>query len=243
MKEKVFENYQEFADYVKKRASRIINEEAIKNLGDPSKLEMNKNIKSYDSSLGHKTSVNSKGKFAVETDAPINTPKENTSTEQPTDVKMSERDGGTDGKWATAASVKGTEQKKKVSNELADGLANPNVTSKSGNPNVPEEADPTKKGGVEGDKNNTTSMNKEDKEDKQTTPKTQVIGKGEKSKEGFSNGQTDQEINITPNQETDKKKAELDAKIKTIQLPETFKNKKELIQFIQENAIKLSQVL
>ena len=243
MKKKVFESYQEFANYVKKRASRIISEEAIENLGDPSKLEMNKNIKSYDNSLGHKTSVDSKGKFNIETEAPINTPKENTSIEQPIDVKMSERDEGTDGKWATAASVQGTEQKKKVSNELADGLANPDVTSKTGNPKVSTEADPTKKGGIEGDKNNATSMNKEDREDKQITPKTQVLGKGEKNKDGFSNGQTDQEINVTPKQETDKEKAELDAKIKTIQLPEAFKNKKELIQFIHENAIKLSQIL
>ena len=244
MSTKKFKNQDEFAKYVRARALSIINEEkTIQNLGNPVELEMNKNAETKTHDDGAKVSINQKGSFKKKTDAPVDVPKEFEATKDPVDVKMEERDGGSDEDWATAAAVKGTNSKKSGVKAHADGLAKPDVTSKSGNPKVSEDADPTKAGGVEGDKKNVTKMNKEDKEDKQTTPKTQIIGKGEMSKEGFSKGQTDKEINVNAKQEKDDYKEKLDAQIKTIQLPESFKNKKELLEFIQKEAKKISKTL
>lgn len=244
MDTKQFKNLNEFAEFVKQEARKLMNEEkTITNLGDPIELEMNKNAETKTHDDGAKVSINDKGTFKKKTDAPVDVPEEFEATKEPTEVKMEERDGGSDEEWATAAAVQGTGSKKPGTKNHADGLAKPDVTSKTTNPKVSDDADPTKKGGVPGDKKNATEMNKEDKEDKQTTPKTQVIGKGEMSKEGFSKGQTDKEINVNAKQEKDAIKEKLDAQIKTIQLPESFKNKKELLEFIAREAKKLVKTL
>jgi hypothetical protein len=244
MDTKNFKNLEEFSQFVKQVAVKIIKEEkTIENLGDPTELKMNKNAETKTHNDGAKVSINDKGTFKKKAGAPVDVPKEFEATKDPTEVKMEEKDGGSDEDWATAAAVKGTDSKKPGTKNFSDGLAKPDVTSKTANPKVSDDADPTKKGGIPGDKDNKTEMNKEDKEDKQTTPKTQVLGKGEMSKEGFSKGQTDQEINVNAKQEKDDKKEKLDAQIKTIQLPESFKNKKELIEFIDREAKKLSKIL
>ena len=234
---------EEFSKFVKETALEILNEQKIENAGNPIDLKMNKKAEESIKKTGAKVSVNKKGTFKEKTAAPVDIPKEFDSTEQPTDVKMTERNDGSDEQWATAAEVKGTNSKKPGTKNHASGLANPDVTSKKDMPNVSVDADPTKKGGISGDKENQTDMQKEDKEDKQTTPKTQVLGKGEKSKEGFSKGQTDQDVRAKAEQEKDDYKEKLDKQISTIQLPETFKNKKELIGFIQEEAKKALKLI
>lgn len=234
----------DFAEYIKKEALKIIKEEKnIQSLGDPTKLGMNKNVENSTELKGAKVNVGQSGKFDTKAEAPKHLPSDSETKENPTDVKMTERDEGSDGEWSTAAAVKGTNVKKPGTKDYADGLAKPDVTSKRGNPSVTKENDPTQDGGVPGDKDNATEMNKEDKDDKQTIPKTQVIGKGEKTKEGFSKGQTDQEVNVNAKQEEDSKKEKLDAQIQTIQLPESFANKKELITFIKNEANRIAKKL
>jgi len=244
MNTKKFNSLDEFSEYVKEQASKIIKEDkTIENLGMPTDVEMNKNVDESEKETGAKILDSEKGKFKNKTESPTKTPKESTSHVDPVDVKMGERNGGTDEEWATAAEVKGTNSKKKVSNEFADGLAKPDVNSKKDMPEVSIEADPTKAGGVEGTDANTTEMNKEDKEDSQETPKTQVLGDGTVDKDGFSKGQVKKQINVTAKQEEDAYKKALDDKIKTIQLPESFKSKKELISYIKETAEKISKTI
>jgi len=237
-------NQDEFASFIQTTAKRVIKEmKEIESLGDPTKLAMNKNAENGLTDTGAKVSVDGKGKFSKKSDAPANIPGESETTKDPVDVKMTERDGGSDEEWSTAAAVKGTNSKKAGTKNHADGLAKPDVTSKEGNPSVSTDADPTQEGGVPGDKGNLTPMNKEDKEDKQTTPKTQVLGKGEMSKDGFSKGQTGQEINVNAKQESDPDKEKIDSQIKTIQLPESFSSKKELINFMEKEARRISKNL
>jgi hypothetical protein len=235
-----FKNQKEFAEYVEKRARQIINEEKIQSLGTPTELEMNKMDGSKNSSGAQ---MNTSGK--VKTESPKNTPKEFVATKDPVDVQMDERGEGWDEEIATAAKIEGIKSQKPgtETNPHIKGQPKANVTSKKDQPNLTVENDPTKEGGKPGDKGNQTEMNKEDKEDKQVTPKTQVLGKGEISKDGFSKGQTDKEVNVEPKQETDEKRnKQLDA-IKTIQLPESFKNKSELMKFIREEANRISKII
>ena len=230
---------QEFTKYVKERALQIIKEgKEISSLGDPTKFGMNKNAENNLGDTGAKVTVDK-----VKTEAPKNIPSDVDTTKNPVDIKMTERDGGSDESWSTAAAIKGTESKKPGVKNHADGLANPDVTSKKDNPKVSVEADPTKEGGIPGDGNNTTEMNKEDSEDKQITPKTQVLGKGEKSEEGFSKGQTAQEVNVNAKQEADQLKTKLDTQIQTIQLPESFSSKKEFLSFMKKEAVRISKTL
>lgn len=236
-------NFQDLREYVEKVAEKYLKEEKTENLGDPTKLKMNQKPETETGTNGSKVSVSEKGKFKIKNESPKNLPKDTEIIKDPIEIDMKERGEGSDGDWSTVASVKGTNSKKQGVKNHADGLSKPDVTSKKGNPKVSEDADPTKIGGVEGDKNNVTKMNKEDADDKQTVPKTQVIGKGEKSKEGYSKGQTDQEVNVEPKQEKDEYKEKLDSQIKTIQLPESFKNKKELLTFIKKEAKRISKTL
>ena len=233
-----FKSKTDFAKYVKAEATKILKESAkIESEGDPINLQMNKNVETGSNKVEAKTAVSEKGNFSTKDTAP----KSDMDTKNPNDVKMEERSEGSDGDWATAAAIKGGKGKKSGVNDFADGLANPDVTSKDKTPNVSTDADPTKEGGVPGGKDNDAKMNEEDKEDNQTTPKTQVLGKGTKTEDGFSKGQTDQEINVSAKQEEDAKKKELDDKIETIQLPETYKSKTALLEFISMEAKKLSK--
>jgi len=233
-----FKSNKEFTEYVKAEAIKILKESVnIESAGDPVDVKMNKNVGNDSDKMEAKVSVSEKGKFSTKDTAP----KSGEDSKLSTDVKMKERSEGSDKDWATATAVEGEKSKKTGVNDFADGLAKPKVTSKKDIPNISNEADPTKEGGIPGGKDNDAKMNEEDKEDKQITPKTQVLGKGTKSKEGFSKGQTDQEVNVEAKQEEDAKKKELDAKIETIQLPETYKNKKELLDFILKEAKKISK--
>ncbi len=238
-----FRNKDEFAQYIINEAKRILKEEKIQNLGTPTDLEMNKKDKLSDSS-GAKVKVKETGSFERKTAAPINVPDEFKTTKDPVDVKMTERDGGHDEEIATAAKIEGSGNEKSGSetNPFVKGQAKPNVTSKKEQPKVSADADPTKSGGNPGDKDNQLSMNKEDKEDKTTKPMTQVLGKGEMSKDGFSKGQTNKEVNVKAKTEKDEYAEKVRNSIKTIQLPENFKSKKEMLNFIKTEANRISKI-
>ena len=215
-----FKSKEEFANYVKTQAYKILNEEKIQSLGNPTDLKMNKNDGSKNSE-GAKVEVKSNGSFKTKTGAPVNVPKTFETIEDSLEVKMEERDGGHDGDIATAAKIEGSKSSKSATetNPFINGQAKPTVDKKTTQPNVSKDADPTKEGGVPGKKDNDVDMNKEDKEDKSTKPMTQVIGKGEMSKDGFSKGQTNKEVNKEAKNETDEYEQKLRDSIKTIQLP------------------------
>ena len=92
-------------------------------------------------------------------------------------------------------------------------------------------------------KDNDVAMGTEDKEDKTEKPMTQVLGKGEISKDGYSKGQTGKEVNKQAKNEKDTIEQKLRDSIKTIQLPEGFKNKKEMLDYIRNEAIRISRTL
>lgn len=239
-----FKNKQEFAKYVESEARKILKEEKIQSLGNPIDLKMNKNDGSKNS-VGAKVEIKDNGKFVEKTAAPIDIPEEFEAVESPLEVKMEERDGGSDEENATAAKIEGTNSEKSGtdSNPFIKGQAKPKVDSKTNQPNVSVEADPTKEGGIPGKKDNAAEMNQEDKEDKTEKPMTQVLGKGEVGKEGFSKGQTDKEVNKEAKNETDEYEQKLRDSIKTIQLPESFKNKTALLEFIKKEALRVSKII
>ena len=235
-----FKNKEEFAKYVNEQAKKFLNEESVKNLGIPTDLKMNQNDGAKDSAGAQ---VTTQGKFKKE--APANIPKDFKTTKNPVDVKMEERSEGHDGDIATAAKIEGSNSKKSgtETNPFIKGQATPKVDSKKTQPNVTKENDPTKEGGVPGKKNNSVEMNQEDKEDTSTKPMTQVIGKGEIGEDGFSKGQTAKEVNTSAKNDNDEYEQKLRDSIKTIQLPENFKNKKHLLEFIQKEAIRISKII
>lgn len=235
-----FKNKEEFAKYVEAEARKILKEENIKSLGIPTDLAMNKMDGSKDSTGAQ---VTTQGK--IKKDAPTNIPDEFDTTKDPVDVKMTERDGGHDEEIATAAKIEGSNSEKggTETNPFIKGQAKPKVDSKTQQPNVTTDNDPTKEGGIPGKKLNDAEMNQEDKEDKTTKPMTQVLGKGEIGKEGFSKGQTDKDVNVSAENETDEYNQKLIDSIKTIQLPESFKNKAALLEFIKKEALRISKII
>lgn len=235
-----FKSKEEFAKYVQEEARKIIKEDNIKSIGIPTDLEMNKMDGSKDSTGAQ---VDTKGK--TKTEAPTDVPKEFKTTKDPVEVKMTERDGGHDEDIATASKIEGTKSEKAgtETNPFVKGQVKPDVESKTNQPNVTTDNDPTKEGGVPGKKLNDAEMNQEDKEDKTTKPMTQVLGKGEMGKEGFSKGQTDKDVNVVADNEKDEANQKLIDSIKTIQLPESFKNKKELLEFIKKEALRISKII
>jgi len=240
-----FKNKEEFAQYVQTEARKILKEEEkIQSLGNPTDLKMNKNDGSKNST-GAKVEIKKGGSFKEKTAAPTNIPKEFKSTKDPIEVKMEERSEGHDGDIATAAKIEGTKSEKSETetNPFIKGQAKPKVDSKTSQPNVTKEADPTKEGGVPGKKENDVPMNKEDKEDKSEKPMTQVLGKGEVGKDGFSKGQTNKEVNKEAKNEKDEYEQKLRDSIKTIQLPENFKNKKAMLEFIKKEALRISKII
>lgn len=235
-----FENKDEFVKYVQNEAHKILKEEKIQNLGIPIDLKMNQKDGSKNSTGAQ---IDTKGK--IKTTSPSNLPREFKATKDSIDIDMEERDGGHDEEISTATKIEGAKSQKGETdtNPYIKGQAKPNIESKKNQPNISVDADPTKEGGVPGKKENDVSMNKEDKEDKTDKPMTQVLGKGEISKNGFSKGQIDKNVNIKAQNEIDTYEQKLRDSIKTIQLPEGFKNKKEMYSFIMKEAVKMSKII
>ena len=239
-----FKDKGEFAKYVKSQAQKVLNEEKIQNLGNPNDLKMNK-LDGSKESTGAKVETKSNGTFKTKTNAPVNIPKTFKAIEDPLEVKMEERDGGHDGDIAAATKIEGSKSEKGATdtNPFIKGQVKPTVDKKTTQPNVSKDADPTKEGGIPGKKDNDVDMNKEDKDDKSTKPMTQVLGKGEMSKDGFSKGQTNKEVNKEAKNEKDEYEQKLRDSIKTIQLPEGFKNKAAMQEFIKKEALRVSKII
>lgn len=209
---------------------KFIFEEAMKlvNAGDPMEVEMNQNDGAKDST-GAAVKAKENGGFETKKEAPAKA--ENIEkTEETTEVKMNQNDkeGGSDKKIAAAVGVEATSSTKK--GDSVEGMHNAKFDSKDKNPST-ESSEPFE------ERKEKVEMNSQDKATEDGA-KTFVSAGAEMSK-GLSKGQ--HKANFSEDAKNEKEKAE---KIATaIQLPESFKNKKELMDFVRTEAEKLSKQL
>lgn len=208
----------------------IAEAEKIMSLGDPIKTDMNQKA----NQLG-----NSKGDFLVKSKENGNFEKKSVApkaakniedTEDTIDVEMNEMDSdqGHDGKIAAAVKVDAASSKK--SGPSIEGQHNAKFDSKDKNPS-------TKVSTPYEDRKEKVDMNSQDKPTDDGA-KTYVEAGADMSK-GASTGQA--KANWSETAKNEKEKAEAIAK--AIQLPEGFKNKKELLNFINEQAKKVSKLM
>jgi hypothetical protein len=213
---------QELQKYIISEATKMLN------AGDALDIKMN-SMDKLASSDGALVKSKEKGGFEVKKDAPAKA--ENIeSTEETTEVKMNQNDkeGGSDAKVAAAVEVEAASSTKK--GDSVEGMHNADFESKDKGPSTDASTPFEEKEGE-------VKMDKMDKVIDDGT-KTFVAPGAEMSK-GASTGQ--HKANWSETAKNEKDKAEVIAK--GIQLPETFKNKKELLNFINEEAKKLSKLI
>jgi len=213
---------QELQKYIISEATKMLN------AGDALGVEMN-SMDKLASSDGALVKSKEKGGFEVKKDAP--TKAENIEkTEETTEVKMNQndKDGGSDAKVAAAVEVEAASSTKK--GDSIEGMHNADFESKDKGPSTDASTPFEEKEGE-------VNMEKMDKVIDDGT-KTFVAPGAEMSK-GASTGQ--HKANWSEEAKNEKEKAEVIAK--GIQLPETFKNKKDLLSFINEEASKLSKLI
>lgn len=213
---------QELQKYIISEATKMLN------AGDALDIKMN-SMDKLASSDGALVKSKEKGGFEVKKDAPAKA--ENIeSTEETTEVKMNQNDkeGGSDAKVAAAVEVEAASSTKK--GDSVEGMHNADFESKDKGPSTDASTPFEEKEGE-------VKMDKMDKVIDDGT-KTFVAPGAEMSK-GANTGQ--HKANWSETAKNEKDKAEVIAK--GIQLPETFKNKKELLNFINEEAKKLSKLI
>lgn len=199
-------------------------------LGDPIDADMNQMDKELGNSNGDSlVKSKEKGGFEKKSSAP-KAAKNIDDTEEATDVDMNEmdKDQGHDEKIAAAVKVDATGSKK--NGPSTAGQANAKFGSKKENPSTAS-SEPFE------DRKTKVDMNSEDNKGQEGT-KTYVEAGAEMSK-GMSTGQ--HKANYSEKAKNEKEKAEAIAK--GIQLPESFKSQKDLINFINEEAKKLSKLI
>ncbi len=218
----------------KSELQKYIISEAMKmlNAGDAMDVDMNQNDKEVGSDGNPGTAlvkVKEKGGFEKKSSAPAAADNiEETEEAMDVDLNQNDKELGSDGKVAAAVSVEAGSGTKK--GDSIEGMKNANFESKDKNPSTASST-PFE------ERKEKVDMNAMDK----TTDdgaKTYVEAGSDMSK-GDSTGQA--KANWSEAAKNEKEKAEAIAK--AIQLPETFKNKKELLGFINEHAKKLSSVL
>jgi hypothetical protein len=218
----------------KTELQKYIISEAMKMLdaGDAMEVDMNQNDKEVGSD-GHPgtalVKTKEKGGFEKKSEAP-EAAENIEETEEATEVDMNQndKDGGSDEKIAAAVSVEAGSGTKK--GESIEGMKNANFESKEKGPS-------TKASTPFEEKKEKVDMNAMDK----TTDdgaKTYVEAGADMSK-GHSTGQA--KASWSEAAKNEKEKAEAIAK--GIQLPESFRNKADLLSFINEEAKKISKLL
>lgn len=218
----------------KKDLQSYIISEAMKmlNAGEALDVEMNQNDKKGDSDVKPGTALvatKEKGGFEKKSDAPGAA--ENIDIEEEAvEIKMNQNDkeGGSDEKVAAAVKVDAAGSTKK--GDSIEGMHNADFESKEKNPST-DSSKPFD------EKKEKVEMNTMDKA-KDDGAKT-FVAAGTDMSNGHSKGQA--KANWSEEAKNEKEKAEAIAK--AIQLPEGFKNKKELINFINEEAKKLSKLI
>ena len=216
---------------IKEEASKILKEEADKiiDAGDTMDVKMNQ-LDRVDNSDGSAFTKNTDGKFEKK--------KANmTNEELPTDVKMNQndKDQGHDEKIAAAVKVDAASSTKKgtADNPHIEGMKNGNFESKKGNQS-------TKASTPFEDRKEKVDMNSEDKNIDDVGAKTYVEAGGDVT--GGEKHTTGQKKAVSKEKAPESKDS-YERIAKGIELPEAFKNKKELIDFINENAKKASKLL
>lgn len=200
--------------------------EKIMNLGNPLDVEMNKMDKVQNSDGKAYVKSNEDGSF--EKKAPKNIEK----TEEATEVKMNQNDKekGSDEKIAAAVEVSAAGSTK--SGDSVEGMHNSNFETKTEQPST-EASAPFE------DRKKDVKMNEMDKEDKDGDSAKTFVQPGTEMKDGYSTGQAKADFSEKAKNETEK----IEKIAKGIQLPESFKNKQELINYITEEAKKISKLL
>lgn len=217
---------------------RIIKEEAlillresdkIVDAGDTMDVDMN-SMDRIDNSDGSAYTKNTNGNFEKK--------KANMENGKvPTDVKMNQKDKdqGHDEQIAAAVKVSASNSTKKGTkdNPNIEGMKNSSFESKSKNPSV-SSSTPFE------ERKESVQMNSQDKSIDDAGAKTYVEAGGEiTGKEKHTTGQKK-----AVSSEKAKNEEETKERIaKAIELPESFKNKKELMSFINEQAKKVSKLL
>lgn len=207
---------------------KLISEETkkIMSLGSPLDIEMNKMDKVQNSDGKAYVKSNEDGSF--EKKAPKNIEK----TEEPTEVKMNQndKDQGHDEKIAAAVEVSAANSTK--SGDSVEGMHNSDFETKTDGPS-------TKSSTPFEDKKEKVEMNEMDKEDKEGDAAKTFVQPGTEMKDGYSTGQAKANFSEKAKNETEK----IEKIAKGIQLPESFKNKQELMNYITEEAKKISKLL
>ena len=218
----------------KDELKKYIISEAMKMLNDGDALEvemntMDKEVGSDGKEASALVKTKEKGGFEKKSEAPDAA--ENIDTEEEAmevDMNQNDKEGGSDEKVAAAVSVEAASSTKK--GESIEGMHNANFESKEANPST----DASKPFEEKKEKVEMNSMDKDGEEGAKT-----FVAAGSDMSKGHSKGQA--KANWSEEAKNEKEKAEAIAK--AIQLPESFKNKKELMSFINEHAKKLSNVL
>lgn len=215
---------------IKEEASKILKEEADKiiDAGDTMDVDMNA-MDRVDNSDGSAYTKNTDGKFEKK--------KANMENgDLPTDVKMNQqdKDQGHDEKIAAAVKVDAANSTKKgtADNPHIEGMKNGNFESKKGNQGT-SASTPFE------DRKDKVEMNSQDREMDEGA-KTYVEAGGDiTGREKHTTGQKKAEAK----EKAPESKDSYERIAKGIELPEGFKNKKELLNFINENAKKVSKLL
>lgn len=216
---------------IKEEASKILKEmDKIIDAGDTMDVNMNQMDRVDNSDGSAFVKSTGAGKFEKK--------KANMSNEKlPTDVKMNQKDKdqGHDEKIAAAVKVDAANSTKKgtADNPHIEGMKNSNFESKKGNQS-------TKASTPFEDRKEKVEMNSEDKNIDDVGAKTYVEAGGDiTGKEKHTTGQK----KAVSNEKAPESKETQERIAKGIELPEGFKSKKELIDFINENAKKISKLL
>ena len=217
---------------IKEEASKFLKEEADKiiDAGDTMDVEMNQ-LDRIDNSDGSAfTKSTGAGQFEKK--------KANMENKEiPTDVKMNQndKDQGHDEKIAAAVKVDAAKSTKKgtADNPHIEGMKNSNFESKKGNQS-------TKASTPFEDRKEKVEMNSQDKSVDDQGAKTYVEAGGDVT--GGEKHTTGQKKAVSKEKAPESKET-LERIAKGIELPEGFKNKKELLDFINENAKKVSKLL
>lgn len=215
---------------IKEEASKIIKEEADKiiDAGDTMDVDMN-SMDRVDNSDGSAFTKNTDGKFEKKKANMEN-------SELPTEVKMNKQDDdqGHDEEIAAAVKVDAASSTMKgtADNPHIEGMHNSDFESKKGNQS-------TKASTPFEDRNDNVEMNSEDREMDEGA-KTYVEAGGDvKGGEKHTTGQKKAVVK----EKAPEKDDPYGRIAKGIELPENFKNKKELLNFINEEAQKVSKLL
>ena len=218
----------------KQELQKYIISEAMKmlNAGDAMEVEMNQNDKEVGSDGKPGTALvktKEKGGFEKKSEAPAAADNIE-ETEEATEVEMNQNDkeGGSDEKIAAAVGVEAASSTKKGGS--VEGMHNANFESKEKGPST-DASTPFE------EKKEKVEMNSMD-EATEGGAKT-FVQPGADMTKGASTGQA--KANWSETAKNEKEKA--DAIAKAIQLPEGFKNKADLLNFINEEAKKISKLL